>query len=94
MNIGKWFISSFDNATIGASARKLTAFALMVCIAYIHLKFIDKDNAIDALIIDLIGVGFFLGLITVSQIVELKNGSIIKSTTTTESTTTEQIPAT
>lgn len=88
-----WFSSSFDNTTTGASARKLTAFALMLCIAYIHLRFIDHDNAIDALIIDLIGVAFFLGLITASQIVELRNGNIITKTkkeTVQEETITQQ----
>jgi hypothetical protein len=69
-----WLVSSFDTNTKGAAARKLTAFALMVCIAYIHYKFVDKENAIQALIIDLTGVAFFLGLITVAQIIELKNG--------------------
>ena len=67
-------IKSFSNIEGGFSARKLTAFALMVCVAYIHYKFVNQENAIDALIIDLVGVGFFLGLITVAQIINFKNG--------------------
>lgn len=70
----KKLLASFDNVEGGFSARKLTAFALMICIGYIHFKFVDKDNAIEALIIDLVGVGFFLGLITFSQILSLKHG--------------------
>lgn len=89
-SIIKWFAASFDNSTSGSSARKWTAFALMVCIAYIHLKFVNNANAIDALIIDLIGVGFFLGLITVSQLVELRNGSVVKTTQETTVIKTEE----
>jgi hypothetical protein len=68
-------INSFDNNTDGFSARKLTAFSLMVCIAYIHLKFIDTTIAIEALIIDLCGVLVVLGIVTAEQVIKLKNGN-------------------
>lgn len=71
----KKLINSFDNVNDGYSARKLTAFALMVCIAWLHFKFVSQTNAYDFLIADLIGVGFFLGLVTVDQLIKLKNGS-------------------
>ena len=73
-SIIEYFLASFDNANVGASARKLTAFALMICIGYIHLKYIDSTNCIHALIIDLLGVGFMLGLVTFSQLIQFKNG--------------------
>ena len=74
MNLINKLIASFDNSKDGFSARKLTAFSLMTCIGYIHYKFIDKENAIEAIIIDLCGTFLLLGLITVDQIIQLKNG--------------------
>lgn len=68
-------LASFDNTNEGFSARKLTAFAFMICVGYIHLKFIDSSNAIEALCIDLIGAAFFLGLITASQLIALRGGT-------------------
>lgn len=66
--------ASFNNHELGASARKLTAFALMILVVYIHLKYVDVSNCIDALIIDLCGVSLMLGLVTFSQLINLKNG--------------------
>ena len=66
--------ASFNNHELGASARKLTAFALMVCIAFIHYKQLNENNATEFLIIDLCGVFLALGLVTFSQLIELKNG--------------------
>jgi hypothetical protein len=69
-------IGSFDNKKEnGFSARKLTAFALMVCIAYVHFKWVNHDNVAEVLIIDLCGVLILLGLITAEQVIKLKNGS-------------------
>lgn len=73
---------SFDNVTKWAfSARKLTAFAIMLCILvghgfyYKHCYLKEDFSLFDTiLIIDYVAVAFFLGLITVQQIVELKNG--------------------
>jgi hypothetical protein len=71
----KQLLGSFDNVKgSGFSARKLTAFALMLCIAFIHFRFVDKDNAIEALMIDLSGVLLCLGIVTAQNIIELKNG--------------------
>jgi hypothetical protein len=70
---GLW--ASFNTYEKGASARKLTAFALMVLIAYCHIKYVDNTNVIEAIIIDLSGVLLCLGLVTASNIIELKNGS-------------------
>ena len=69
-------IGSFDNVkNQGFSARKLTAFALMLCIAFIHFRFVDNSNAIEALMIDLSGVLLCLGIVTAQNIIELKNNN-------------------
>jgi hypothetical protein len=67
-------LASFNNYEQGASARKLTAFALMVLIAYSHVKFVDLTNVVEVLIIDLSGVLLCLGLVSFEQIIKLKNG--------------------
>jgi len=67
-------IKSFTTEKGGFAARKLTAFALMILIAYIHFKYVDLTNVVEVLIIDLSGVLLCLGLVTASNIIELKNG--------------------
>jgi hypothetical protein len=66
--------ASFNNQEGGFSARKLTAFALMVLIAYTHYKYVDLSNAIEAILIDLAGVLIALGIITMEQVIKFKNG--------------------
>lgn len=68
-------INSLNNQDSGFSARKLTAFALMVLIAYVHYKYVDLSNAIEAILIDLGGVLLLLGIITFEQILKFKNGT-------------------
>ena len=68
-------INSLNNQDSGFSARKLTAFALMVLIAYVHYKYVDLSNAIEAILIDLGGVLLLLGIITFEQILKFKNGN-------------------
>ena len=68
---------SFDNSDLGYSARKLTAFTLVVMIVTLHVVYIQNFNIeylAEVLIIDLCGVAFFLGLITVAQIIQLRGG--------------------
>jgi hypothetical protein len=67
--------ASFDNSKEGASARKLTAFALMICVAYLHYKFVDITTSVSFLIVDLCGVFMLLGIITAEQVIKLKNGT-------------------
>ncbi len=74
MSIGENLLKSFNTEKGGFAARKLTAFALMICIAYIHFKFVDITIAVEVLIVDLSGVLLCLGLVTASNIIELKNG--------------------
>ena len=74
MNIKDRLINSLDNHSEGFSLRKVVSIILLICIVYIHLKYVSEANAIEAMIIDLIGAAFFLGLVTFGQILELKNG--------------------
>ena len=67
-------INSLNNTDSGFSARKLTAFSLMILIAYVHYKYVDLSNAIEAILIDLGGVLLLLGIITFEQILKFKNG--------------------
>ena len=71
----KNLINSLNNTDSGYSARKLTAFSLMILIAYVHYKYVDLSNAIEAILIDLGGVLLLLGIITFEQILKFKNGT-------------------
>lgn len=75
MSIGENLLKSFNTEKGGFAARKLTAFALMICIAYIHFKFVDITIAVEVLIIDLSGVMLCLAIVTGEQIIMLKNGT-------------------
>jgi len=66
---------SFENNKDGFSARKLTAFILVLNICYIHYKFVNSQNAVETIIVDLCGVLVSLGIITAQQVIELKNGN-------------------
>lgn len=58
----------------GFSARKLTAFIIVACIVFMHIEWgIDSKFTVEILICDLVGVAFFLGLITMDQIIRFKN---------------------
>ena len=62
------FLYTFTNDKRGNSARKTTAFALMVCVGYIHWEYINFDNAISALLIDLAFVGLLFGILHAEDI--------------------------
>ena len=67
-------IGSFDTVKEnGFSARKLSAFALMVCVAFVHFKWVNHDNVAEVLIIDLCGVLILLGLVTAQNVLDYKN---------------------
>lgn len=90
-NFIKYLISSLDTHTNGASGRKLTAIWIMIIIitpADIYYTFMLKQQPdfINWLIIHFSVVLLLLGLVTVQQILELKNGK----TTTTETITKEK----
>lgn len=78
-------VNSLDNSTSGFSARKLTAFIIISCVVIGHFVYYKhclqkEDFSIytTVLAIDYIAAGFFLGLITFQQILQLKNGNETK----------------
>jgi len=74
-NIFLNIIESFNNKqNVGFSARKLTAFSFMLLIVYLHCRFINTDNLIEALLIDCGTLLMLLGIITMEQVIKFKNG--------------------
>lgn len=91
----KNFSDSLKNTDGGWSGRKLTAFALTLCVVAMHVAYYRYALMLgnfslftEVLIIDLVGIGFFLGLVTVANIIELRTGrkSESKATITEEKT--------
>jgi len=72
MKIISWFAASTDNSPNGPSGRKLTAVTIMALIIHGHLKYVDKTNFYDVLIIYVVFVCVLLGIVTVEQIIKLK----------------------
>jgi hypothetical protein len=68
------FLYTFTNDRKGNSARKTTAFALMVCIAYTHYKYLSVDNAQLIIATDGILILVLLGIITAQNLIEMKFG--------------------
>lgn len=91
----KNFSDSLKNTDGGWSGRKLTAFALTLCVVAMHVAYIvyalmpgNFSIFTEVIIIDLVGIAFFLLLITSQQVVELRTGrkSEAKTTITEEKT--------
>jgi hypothetical protein len=74
MNPLNFLLASFRNEPGGASARKLTAFAFMLCVGWIHLKYVNHENAIAALIIDVSAALLSLSIITAENLIRLRHG--------------------
>ena len=66
-------INSFTTSKDGLSARKLSAFAAVVVATYITIKLIPQTSQIDALYAWLAFGLLCLGIITLEQIINLKN---------------------
>lgn len=64
----RWLASSFDNSSKGSSAKKLSSFAFMLLICYVH-SHCNLVNAIEFLIAD---IGALLGLLGVASWEKLK----------------------
>ena len=74
MNPFKFIFASFRNEPGGASARKLTAFAFMLCVAWVHLKWVNHENAIAALVIDVSAALLSLSIVTAENLIRLRHG--------------------
>lgn len=68
-------INSFTTDKDGYSARKLSAFAAVCVAIYVTVKLIPVAAQIDALYAWLIFAGVCLGIVTIEQIINLRNGS-------------------
>jgi hypothetical protein len=71
MKIINWFAASADNSPNGPSGRKFTAIAIMALIIHGHLKYVDKTNFYNVLIVYVVFVCVLLGIVTVEQIIKL-----------------------
>ncbi len=70
------FLESFNNKSeTGMSGRKLTAFWFSILATYVHVKFLDKDNALNFLITDCVVLLLALAIILPDHLIKLKNGS-------------------
>lgn len=67
-------IKSFDNSKDGFSGRKLSAFAGVFVASIITFKYIEPQYLIEALMVWLCFSLLCLGIVTIEQIVKLKNG--------------------
>lgn len=59
----------------------------MLCVAWIHFKYIDTGNAINALWIDLLFVALMLGIVTAGNLIEFYLGKKQEKTKKDETTT-------
>ncbi len=84
--------ASLDTYRRGASARKLSAFAFMCCIIYAHIRFIDEGNVIETIWADIAGLLLCLGIVTIEQIVALKNGGGTTTTSTPSPDAKQEFP--
>lgn len=67
-------LKSFDNSKDGWSGRKLSAFAGVFVSAFITFKYIEPQYLIEAIMVWLCFSLLCLGIVTIEQIVKLKNG--------------------
>lgn len=75
MKIVDDFLNSFNNNPgVGWSGRKLSAFAAMVTAIYLSIKHATPEIVVELVIVWLLFILLCLGLITVQQIIDLKNG--------------------
>ena len=85
----KNFSDSLKNSELGWSGRKMTAFALTLCVVAMHVAYYtyalmaaNFTLFTEVLIIDLVGIAFFIGLVTVANIIELRTGRKTETTVT------------
>ena len=74
-------LKSFDNSKDGYSGRKLSAFAGVFVATYITFKYIEPQYLIEAIMVWLCFSLLCLGIVTIEQIVKLKNGNSITEKT-------------
>lgn len=75
MSIIDKLLATFDTESKGFSARKVTAFWFVVLASYVHYQHLDKDNALEFLIVDVCAAFLCLSIITAQDIINLKSGN-------------------
>ncbi len=67
-------LNSFNNEPIGYSARKLSSFVAVITSIFLSIKFCNSE-ILNLIIITWLGFGLLcLGIITMQQIINFKNG--------------------
>lgn len=89
LNFIKKLIASFDNTKDGFSGRKLSSFAAVCVCVYLSNKYCDRDNLGEILMIWLAFASLCLGLVTMQQVIDLKNSKSTYSKTETTKTSNE-----
>ena len=74
MKIIDKLLSSFDNDTVGSSARKLSGFFAVMISGTITMLKVSEINVENLTIIWLTFAAICLGMITIQQVIEFKNG--------------------
>lgn len=76
-NLAKYIGSIFDNHSVGASMRKMLAFITGIIFSgWLHYSYVDKTNAFEFLVADLVCALLCLGIITMEQVIKFKNGAV------------------
>lgn len=78
-------LNSFKNNNLGNSARKSSAFWGVMVATFITVYKLPLNDQLQALYVWLLFSMICMGIVTIENVIQLKNG---KSTSTTETTTT------
>lgn len=73
-NILEHLHKSFTSDKGGYSARKLTSFGFFALAVFIHGKYLNQNNAFDFLCVDVAMILLLLGIVTIQNLIEFKNG--------------------
>ena len=79
-DIFKKLFNSLDNHTLGYSGRKLSALAGVITAIYITVHLLPMDAQLHALYVWLLFALLCLGIVTIQNVIELKNGKTEKPT--------------
>lgn len=76
-------LNSFKNNSLGYSGRKMSALAGVLTAIYITVRLLPINDQLHALYVWLLFSLLCMGIVTIQNVIELKNGTS-KSTTVTE----------
>lgn len=79
MSLFQKLIASFDNTTEGFAARKLSAFAAVVAAIYFSYQNCTPENVVELVVTWLVFALLCLGLVTVQNIIDFKNGKSVET---------------